>query len=120
MPYAKPLKDRRKRIPLQVLISYSHEGKLVTMFCSNLSEGGVFIETIRPAPVGALLQVNFRLPIEKQSFSLQAQVVWVCPARTATSEQGMGLQFLNVDESTQKLIDRALSYFQRMLGDKHG
>ncbi len=120
MTTAKKQKDRQQRIPLQVLISYDYDGKTITMFCSNLSEGGVFIETIKPAPVGTKLKVNFSLPVEKKSFSLDAQVVWTSPSKSATSEQGMGLQFQNVDAVTQKMIDRALSYFHRMLGDKNG
>lgn len=115
----KSLKDRQERIPLQVLINYEIDNKKVTMFCSNLSEGGVFIETTKPSPVGTRMKLSFSLPIEKKTFTLDAKVVWVTQVRSAASECGMGCQFENVDAETQKLIDKALSYFQKMLGKKN-
>lgn len=113
-------KDRQERLPLQVLIHYEIDQKPVTMFCSNLSQGGVFIETSSPSPVGAKLRVNFSLPFEKNSFSIESTVMWVQNGKSKAGNPGMGLKFDELDQETKLKIDKAISYFQKLLGKKNG
>jgi len=54
--------------------------------CRDVSVGGMFVETERPAPFGAAVEVVLRLPDMKTDATLAATVRWV-------SREGMGVQF---------------------------
>lgn len=76
----------RKAIQLPVAFQVAG-GELVEAWCTDISLGGMFVETDSPAPYGAPLVVYMELPGLKEDASLSATVRWV------KKGQGMGLQF---------------------------
>lgn len=112
-----PKEDRHPRIPIHILIEYQHENRSVTMYCLNMSRGGLFVETNSPAPVGTKLKLKFTLPTERESFFIQAKVMWIREAAEGDLRVGMGLEFFDVDAKTGKLIDRAIAHTQSVLED---
>lgn len=111
------LKDRKYRVPLQIMVAYEADNRKVTMFCSNLSVGGVFVETTTPAPVGSKLEISFALPNGMESFSVHSKVIWHRVDASGEQPPGMGLEFENVDEKTSGLIKKAIALFRRMIDE---
>lgn len=86
------------------------EGENVTVYArvGNLSEGGLFLRTSTPMPVGSRTTLRFRGPNgegEVDEVSAEAVVIW---ASTSGGEQpaGMGLQFAPMDATRLELIRR--------------
>jgi hypothetical protein len=73
----------------------------------NISEGGMFIETCDPYPLGSRMQVTFALPSGDTEMTAVGEVVHLCFLnRTAGGGQrevmvGMGVRFLNFLEKEE-------------------
>lgn len=117
MARGKIKKERDLRIPLQILIEYQADNKKINMFCSNLSVGGVFVETTTSAPLGTKLKLSFTLPTEDTVFTIDSKVMWIRKADDGDAKAGMGLEFENVDEETKSLIVRAIAYLKDVIED---
>jgi uncharacterized protein (TIGR02266 family) len=78
----------RVRTHLKVLVSFGEAQQLLGVY--NLSEGGVFLATRRPLPVGSQLSIEFSAssgsPVE-----LEGRVVWVRREPDARGPAGMGV-----------------------------
>lgn len=76
---------------------------------SNLSRSGMFVATRRALPKGDV--VSAILQVEHREIKVIAEVVWSRPNDpTALDEPpGMGLKFLDVDESDADFIDALVS-----------
>lgn len=68
----------------------------------NLSEGGLFLRTSTPLSLGSKAVVRFGEP----GIEATAMVVWSRGAESQGGPAGMGLQFVEVDESRKDLIRR--------------
>lgn len=69
---------------------------------SNISRGGVFIETITPFPMGEIIELDFALP-GKQPIHAKGVVRW----SSGTGEQpGMGVEFLEVAIEQKTAIEK--------------
>ena len=76
-----------------------------TRRCSDLSIGGMYLETVAIFPVGTVLDLRFKLQDESEdSIQVQARVSYV------HSGMGLGLRFINLsptdNEKIQKWIDQ--------------
>ena len=73
----------------------------------NISEGGMFIETCDPYPLGSRMQVTFALPNGETEMTAVGEVVHLCFLnRTAAGGRreimvGMGVRFLNFLEKEE-------------------
>jgi len=79
---------RHQRAPIDVPLEFTskdggarHAGR-----GTDISLGGMFVETAAPLPFGAELVVHVTLPGQRAPFALPAIVRWASP-------EGMGLQF---------------------------
>ncbi len=59
------IKERRRayRKAVRLEIYYSTPMEIFTSLSQNLNEGGIFIETDRPAPIGTVVEINFISPV---------------------------------------------------------
>jgi type IV pilus assembly protein PilZ len=62
------------------------DGPLIEATCRDLSLGGMFVETLAPAPFGATVTVYLPLPGLRHEATIRATVRWTKP-------NGMGIQF---------------------------
>jgi len=70
---------------------------------TNMSTSGAFIETSKPLPVDAELDLHLQLPDDAEIMSIDARVVWkksVCCAASA----GMGIHFTNILPNHQEKL----------------
>ncbi len=93
------------RAPVQFPVEYIQAGTGGHGTCLNLSRGGMFISTARPASPGSEVSLTFHLPNLSHMFSVLARVVWMRreEAESGTTP-GMGVQFLDPRPAETVLI----------------
>lgn len=96
----------RNKIELQVKLV--HDGTQRREWVADLSEGGAFVRTWNPLPVGAPLQLFLRAPMALLALEVGAHVAW---NRTVGDDPGMGLVFedneplrLKLSKLVEKLV----------------
>jgi len=87
-----------------------------TLTCVNLSEGGLYLRTLRPLQKGQLLHIKFTLPHDVASLELPAEVVRTSLLGTQfEAEPGMGLRFIDIPEEALLKIRKFIQW--EMTGD---
>jgi uncharacterized protein (TIGR02266 family) len=101
-------RDKRKDERIAARVRCWCESRDVTFYArvSNLSEGGLFLRTSTPLPIGARAQVRFG--DETCDVETQVTVVWTRHADRDGHASGMGLRFESVDERTLEQIRRVV------------
>ncbi len=84
-----------RRVPIQLLVDYKADGHYLFDFCKDLGAGGVFIQTTKPLPTGANIDLTFTIPDSKETLMTRGTVIWVqAPvAERKDLTPGMGVQF---------------------------
>lgn len=80
----------------------------------DLSEGGLFVATYTPKPIGTELHVSFVLT-GGHAISTPAIVAWIRESSEAGPEPGMGLRFYGLSDADKKVIERFLKMRPPML-----
>lgn len=90
------------RIPCFLPVDYSTEARVYQDFINNLSNGGVFIETLAPFRAGQSISLIFTIPSLQKPFKISGTIV-------RTEEDGIGVKFEKKLTSYQKeLIHEAI------------
>lgn len=88
---------RAEVAPDQIHLSFSNDQQFAKQYIENFSLGGLFVRTkLRPG-VGAIVPIEFSVPLhnfEARIFKLRAKVC-------RETENGLGLQFLDLDQETR-------------------
>jgi Tfp pilus assembly protein PilZ len=108
----------RIRIPLMQLGTMVVEGASEEVFVLDLGVLGVFVERERPLPVGARVEIRFRLPGNEIPVAALCRVAWWHPAGAPLVSRslpaGMGLNFLEIsDPDRARIRERLLEHFRR-------
>lgn len=96
---------RTERTALVVRVDYSTVDSFFSEFTTNINEGGLFIETDSPSPLGTSVLVQFQLPGSDDPLKLEGRVVWASPPEGSAEGPGMGIEFENLDESARRRIN---------------
>ncbi|GAB4262438.1 PilZ domain-containing protein [Deferrisoma sp.] len=108
-PSTRPPADRRAhpRSPLPVREARCIAGMEVFFgYATNVSRGGLFINSPRTRRPGEEVEIRFELPGVEGVFSCRARVVWARPYRHGSPHPpGFGLQFLDLPEEDARRID---------------
>lgn len=100
-------KERRRFLRYKIKSRCWCEGKSVTMYVEllNIGQGGAFIKTYSPLPVGENLKVRWRSMVSGEEFVLPAEVVWKREYSTNPDmPPGMGVKFINIFKELEKEI----------------
>jgi molecular chaperone DnaK len=92
-------KHARTRVSLLVQYRFNSLEDFLAEYSVNLSPGGIFISTDRPAPVGTMLYVQFSLKDGSKLIEGMGRVARVEP-------KGMGIEFTQFDEESLDLVHR--------------
>ncbi len=105
---AKNRNDQRKLVGLLVKLAHKGLDEFAAKYATNLSDGGMFIRTREPRPVGS--ELSFKVEIASGQRVLQGTAVvrWTRGADDPAGPPGMGLQFLTLDPASRALVDRML------------
>ncbi|MBX7194558.1 MAG: TIGR02266 family protein [Sandaracinaceae bacterium] len=108
--------DRRgqTRVDLEVDIGLHSASQFYAGLSNDISEGGIFVSTIRPLPVGSELEVSFVLP-GGHTVTTRGRVAWLATPRDEDSRSGMGVRFVRLEPEHRAAIERFLQYRPPML-----
>ncbi|NOY45494.1 MAG: pilus assembly protein PilZ [Deltaproteobacteria bacterium] len=108
-PPPRPPADRRAhpRVPLVVREARCIAGMEVFFgYATNVSRGGLFINSPRVRQPGEEFEIRFGLPGLDREFACRARVVWARPYRhDSPHPPGYGLRFLDLPEEDARRID---------------
>lgn len=96
------------RIDLTVAVSLTSEHNFFTGFTENISEGGVFVATYEPLPVGTVIDFELQLVPGPGTVPVRGVVCWIREANDYTLDvsPGMGLRFVNLHPQVAEAITR--------------
>jgi uncharacterized protein (TIGR02266 family) len=108
--------DRRERgrAEFTVDIGLHSTTQFFAGISGDLSEGGLFVATYIPQPIGTELSVSFVLP-GGASISTPAIVAWIRQGQDSGAEPGMGLRFFRLEDKERAAIERFLKIRPPML-----
>ena len=95
---------RSDRIELIVRVDYKTVDELFSEFARNINEGGLFIETETPPAIGSEVALQFNIPGSEEPLQVMGRVVRKSPGDRG-EPPGMGIEFENLDNQSQDLID---------------
>ncbi|MBL8910925.1 MAG: TIGR02266 family protein, partial [Archangium sp.] len=100
--------NQRKQVGLLVKLAHKGLDEFASKYATNLSDGGMFIRTREPKPVGT--ELNFKVEIASGQRVLQGTAIvrWVRGENDPGGPAGMGLQFVTLDPASRELVDRML------------
>ena len=99
---------QRKLVSLLVKLTHKGIDEFVQKYATNISEGGMFIRTRDPKPIGT--ELSFKVEIADGQRVLQgvATVKWTRVEGDPTGPAGMGLEFRELDDASRVLVDRMI------------
>jgi type IV pilus assembly protein PilZ len=87
---------KNQRVDTSIDILYAESGEFIKSHTLNISNGGLFLETEYPLPVGSEVALRMTLPGEAEPMEIQGCVVWSNPRSNNNNfPSGMGIQFRN-------------------------
>ena len=103
--------ERRQdeRLPMRTRMDYRDTtgGNFLYEYTTNISKGGIFIETRDPLPVGTTVEMRFQPPGHDEILEIAGIVMWVNPYRADSDENpnpGMGIQFGSLSEEAKDMV----------------
>lgn len=91
-------KRRTARLHHEIPVAYRSVGSFLTDWATNISRGGMFINTRKTLPVGTEVKVLLQLPGASFPFQLDGRVARVTEFDNhANLVPGMAVEFMHVD-----------------------
>ena len=110
---------KHRRVDIETEVSINSGSKFYTGFTKNISSGGLFIATHERYEMGEQFSVRFRVDQFDKDFDILAEVRWVSPYREDRPDQpvGLGVQFVNLSEGDQAILDLYLKNAETLFYD---
>ncbi len=109
-------KRRAARLDHEIPVAYRSVGSFLTDWATNISQGGVFINTRKPLPVGTSVKILIQLPGASFPYQLSGRVARVSEYdNRANMVPGMGIEFVEVDETKRRDIEAFVERLRREL-----
>ncbi len=100
--------ERREfsRVSLKTSIHIHSESNFYTGFTRDISEGGLFIATHFPVPIGEIVEIEFSLPDSEDPIRVQGEVRWIAEYNPDSDGfPGLGLKFINLTDHVKDRIE---------------
>jgi type IV pilus assembly protein PilZ len=98
------------RAEFVVRVNYQTVDSLFSEFARNINDGGIFVETDAPQPIGTNVELEFKLPGADRPIEVIGNVV-----RSVSTDQvgsdgvsGMGIEFENLDSDVRQQINEII------------
>jgi uncharacterized protein (TIGR02266 family) len=99
-------KRRTARLHHDIPVAYRSVGSFLSDWATNISQGGLFINTRKPLPVGTTVKVLFQLPGASFPYHLDGRVTRVTQFDNKSNMvPGMGVEFTGVDDAKRREIE---------------
>ena len=93
------------RVHHEVMVAVTSADGSFSGWGTNLSMGGVFVNTPNTPRVGTRVNVLLELPGHGEC-KLKGRVAWAQASGPGVDEPGMGIEFLETDEQTRALVGK--------------
>jgi uncharacterized protein (TIGR02266 family) len=99
------VKREQPRVRMQVKIDFASENNFYSGFSMDISNGGVFIATVKLVPIGTPMDLYFRLPTG-EGIEAHGVVRWVREIDDSRPEMmpGLGVQFVNLSDPAREAV----------------
>lgn len=94
---------RSTRVHHEVMVGVTSEEETFSGWGTNLSSGGVFVNSHHAPPIGTRVSVLLQLPGHSEC-KLAGRVAWAQPSGPGVDEPGMGIEFVEPDAATRTLL----------------
>ena len=109
-------KRRAMRLHHEIPVAYRSVGSFLTDWATNISRGGLFINTRKPLPVGTNVKILVQLPGTAFPYHLEGRVTRVTEYdNRANLVPGMGLEFTDVDDAKRRDIEAFVNRLRHQL-----
>jgi hypothetical protein len=95
-----PRSTRRVNTVSGIVLNYEGNSELMFVRSPDVSTRGMFINTMRSFPEGAILNVRFRLALTGASIRARGEVRYCLPG------VGIGVEFVELEPAMMKLVER--------------
>jgi uncharacterized protein (TIGR02266 family) len=110
-------KRRSSRLQHELPVAYRSVGSFLSDWATIISQGGMFINTKRPLPVGTEVKILIQLPMAAFPVGLFGRVTRVAEfANQSNVVPGMGIEFTRVEPEQQKQIEAFVQTLRDELG----
>ncbi len=92
------------RADIVVRVNYQNVDSLFSEFARNINEGGIFVETEIPQPLGTNVELEFKLPGAEQPIPVVGNVVRSVSADQVESDVvvGLAIEFENLNSDIRQ------------------
>lgn len=99
-------KRRHRRVSMVTKVSLQNSETDQYYYSRDISQGGLFLETKRPYPVGTCLDINFTLPGTERRVEAEGEVVRIVDYDRTSPDiiPGMGVVFNEVSPESLSMI----------------
>jgi uncharacterized protein (TIGR02266 family) len=111
--------NKRKALRLQheLPVAYRSVGSFISDWATNISQGGIFINSRKPLPVGTVVKIIVQLPNAAFPFDLVGRVTRVTAYDNHSNlGPGMGIEFTDVDPVKREKIQAFVDQLRDELG----
>ncbi len=112
-------KRRATRLHHEIPVAYRSVGSFLTDWSTNISQGGLFINTRKTLPVGTAVRILVQLPGASFPFQLEGRVTRVTEfGNRANMVPGMGIEFTDVDEAKRRELEQFVARLRHDLDEE--
>jgi uncharacterized protein (TIGR02266 family) len=103
---------RDTRVPLEVEVTLESEHNFFAGVANNVSEGGIFVATTNPPPLGS--EVGFELLLGGERFLVMGVVRWIRDehAGSADAPAGCGVKWVHLEDGALEAIQHFIEVRQ--------
>jgi uncharacterized protein (TIGR02266 family) len=94
---------RHARLSIAVEIDFRSDHNFYSARTSDISVGGLFVETDVALPIGTRVTIDLRFL--KKHLHADAEVMWALVSNTGGHPVGLGVRFLDLNELAKKSIE---------------
>jgi uncharacterized protein (TIGR02266 family) len=115
MPKVVPNKRQSTRLYHEIPVAYRSVGSFLTDWATNISQGGLFINTRKPLAVGSEVKLIIQLPGAAFPFDISGRVTRIEAVGNRTNAApGMAVEFTELDRAKREKIE---AFVQRLRKD---
>ncbi len=98
------------RADIVVRVNYQNVDSLFSEFARNINDGGIFVETDSPQPIGTSVELEFKLPGADRPIEVVGNVVRSVSTDQVDSDgvSGMAIEFENLDSDVRQQINEII------------
>jgi uncharacterized protein (TIGR02266 family) len=109
-------KRKATRLHHEIPVAYRSVGSFLTDWATNISQGGLFINTRKPLAVGTAVKIIIQLPGAAFPYEMAGRVTRVTQYDNhANMVPGMGIEFTDVDDAKRREIEAFVERLRRQL-----